>query len=117
MAAPPSFPGILPLRSLVYRYLFVGWLMHVPSHDLFQHRVDLQENRQMLARWLPVYLRRHAILLLLTVVAAVMIGVSGEPGACLWCTVAVSLVEAWYAAFLACMLLALAIGSAGRMRD
>ena len=56
----------LRLRQLIYRYWFFGWLFEdVNRASLFERAAAWRHNRQQ-ARWLPVYLRRWAVLTLLS---------------------------------------------------
>jgi hypothetical protein len=62
---------VLPFHSLLYRYLFYGWLFFDASRgDVFQRAAALRHNRTQ-ARWLPTYMRRWLVLggLLLLVAA------------------------------------------------
>lgn len=48
----------LPLRTLLYRYFFFGWLFKdVGSDDLFERAAAERHNREQ-ARWLPTYIVR-----------------------------------------------------------
>jgi hypothetical protein len=52
----------LPTHTLVYRYLFYGWLFRDldSSKNLFEHGAALRHNREQ-SRWLPTYMRRYTI--------------------------------------------------------
>jgi hypothetical protein len=52
----------LPFHSLLYRYLFYGWLFFDASRgDVFVRAAALRHNREQ-ARWLPTYMRRWCVL-------------------------------------------------------
>lgn len=73
MDARPSPPGgqqeaadagpPIPLRTLLYRFLFFSWLFDDMSRakDLFERHAVWQHNRSM-RRYLPLYLRRWSAL-------------------------------------------------------
>lgn len=48
------------LRKL-YRYAFFGWMLEQPHGDIYLRNSLRTRNREMLARWLPHYLRVHAV--------------------------------------------------------
>jgi hypothetical protein len=70
----------LPFRSLLYRYLFYGWLFFDASRgDCFQRAAAMRHNREQ-ARWLPTYMRRWGVLgILFFLVAAFCEMVVGSP--------------------------------------
>lgn len=48
----------LPTRTLLYRYLFYGWLFrNVNRGNVFERAQAWRHNREQ-AQWLPTYLRR-----------------------------------------------------------
>jgi hypothetical protein len=52
----------LPFHSLLYRYLFYGWLFRDASRgDRLEQAAALRHNRAQ-ARWLPTYMRRWLVL-------------------------------------------------------
>ena len=64
-AAATSGAARMPLRQLVYRYWFFGWLFEdVNRKGLFERAAAWRHNQEQ-ARWLPTYLRRWAILTVL----------------------------------------------------
>jgi hypothetical protein len=68
-AAPVS---TLPFRKLLYRYWFFGWLFaDVNRPDMFERNRAWHHNREQ-ARWLPTYLRRWAMLTLLSYLIGVL---------------------------------------------
>lgn len=71
-ATPPTSPT-LTLRQMVYRYWFFGWLFRdVNRAGLFEKAAAWRHNQEQ-ARWLPTYLKRWAILTILSfAVAALM---------------------------------------------
>ena len=49
-------------RSLLYRYLFYGWLFRDAGRgSLWQRAAALQHNREQ-AHWLPTYMRRWLVI-------------------------------------------------------
>jgi len=57
----PACSG-LPFRTLLYRYLFYGWLFKdVNRGNLFERAQAWHHNRDQ-ARWLPTYIRRWLVL-------------------------------------------------------
>lgn len=61
----------LPFHSLLYRYLFYGWLFHDASRgNQFERAAAFRHNCAQ-ARWLPTYLRRWLVLgMILSCIAA-----------------------------------------------
>ncbi len=61
----------LAFSSLLYRYLFFGWLFHDASRgNLWERSAALQHNKTQ-ARWLPTYIRRWVVMgMLLLAIAA-----------------------------------------------
>jgi len=56
MIATPTF------RSLLYRYLFYGWLFRDACQgNLFERSAAMRHNRWQ-ARWLPTYMRRWFVI-------------------------------------------------------
>ncbi len=52
----------LPLRALLYRYFFYGWLFrNADRGNAWERAASLRHNQQQ-ARWLPTYLRRMTAL-------------------------------------------------------
>lgn len=50
-----------PLRTLLYRYFFYGWLFRdVQCGTVWEQRAARQHNCEQ-ARWLPTYMRRWAV--------------------------------------------------------
>jgi hypothetical protein len=55
----------LTLAELVYRYFFFGWLFrNADRGNLFERSAAWRYNKQQ-SRWLPVYMRRWAAIILL----------------------------------------------------
>jgi hypothetical protein len=52
----------LPFRSLLYRYLFYGWLFRDASRGNNLQRMAARRHNQEQARWLPTYMRRWLVL-------------------------------------------------------
>lgn len=74
----PSSPTTL--RTLLYRYLFYGWLFRDACRgNLFERAAARRHNRDQ-ARWLPTYMRRWLVLAGgLFVIAAFIEAVLGSP--------------------------------------
>ena len=52
----------LPFRSLLYRYLFYGWLFRdARSGNRLERAAAFRHNREQ-ARWLPTYMRRWLVI-------------------------------------------------------
>lgn len=72
---------ILPFRTLLYRYLFYGWLFRdVSRGSVFERAQAWRHNREQ-ARWLPVYMRRWMVLAVLWFSAGVIAEVGLD---CVW---------------------------------
>lgn len=73
LAAPPHLRDPdLTLRQMVYRYWFFGWLFHdVNRVNLFERAAAWRHNQEQ-ARWLPTYLKRWAILTVLSFAVGVL---------------------------------------------
>ena len=68
---PPQHP--LRLRELLYRYWFFGWLFKdVNRANLFERAAAWRHN-QLQARWLPIYLKRWAVLTVLSFLVGVLL--------------------------------------------
>lgn len=62
----------LSLRQMMYRYWFFGWLFHdVNRANLFERAAAWRHNQEQ-ARWLPTYLKRWAILTVLSFAVGVL---------------------------------------------
>lgn len=48
----------MPLRTLLYRYFFFGWLFRDVSRGSRFERAAAWRHNQAQARWLPTYMRR-----------------------------------------------------------
>jgi len=60
----------IPFRSLLYRYLFYGWLFRDACRgNLFERSAAMRHNRGQ-ARWLPTYMRRWLVIGLLLLALA-----------------------------------------------
>lgn len=69
-------PTDLPLRTLLYRYFFYGWLFKDAGQgNAWERSAAWRHNREQ-ARWLPTYLRRWALLMVLLFLAAVVVEVA-----------------------------------------
>jgi hypothetical protein len=63
----------LPFRKLLYRYWFFGWLFaDVNRPDVFERSSAWRHNVEQ-ARWLPTYLRRWAMLTLVSYLVGVLL--------------------------------------------
>jgi hypothetical protein len=53
----------LPFRVLLYRYLFFAWLFKdmTRQRNLFERAAAWRHNQEQ-SRWLPLYIRRYAVL-------------------------------------------------------
>lgn len=53
----------LSFRILLYRYLFFGWLFQdmTRQRNLFERAAAWRHNQEQ-SRWLPLYIRRYAVL-------------------------------------------------------
>jgi hypothetical protein len=63
-ARPPAHA--LRLRELLYRYWFFGWLFEDVNRPTLLERAAAWRHNQSQARWLPVYLKRWAVLTVLS---------------------------------------------------
>jgi hypothetical protein len=52
----------VPFRSLLYRYLFYGWLFRDASRGNRLEQAAALRHNQAQARWLPTYMRRWLVL-------------------------------------------------------
>jgi hypothetical protein len=50
-----------PLKSKLYRYFFFGWMLQSPDGDVFLSAAQRRNNRHLARKWLPHYLRVHAV--------------------------------------------------------
>lgn len=59
----PAPPPAMPFRTLLYRFLFFGWLFRDVSaaRNLFERHAALQHNKHM-SRYLPLYFRRWSVI-------------------------------------------------------
>lgn len=48
----------MPLRTLLYRYFFFGWLFRDVQHGSRLERAAAWRHNRVQAQWLPTYLRR-----------------------------------------------------------
>jgi hypothetical protein len=48
--------------SQLRRYFYWNWLLVTPEGDIFAQAATRRKNRQMLRRWLPHYVKVHAVL-------------------------------------------------------
>lgn len=70
----------LPFRTLLYRYLFYGWLFRDVSRGTVFERANAWRHNREQARWLPTYVRRWlAIAAVLLVVAVLLETVVASP--------------------------------------
>ena len=61
------------LRDLLYRYWFFGWLFQdVNRPNLFERAAAWRHNQHQ-ARWLPVYLKRWAVLTVISFCIGVLL--------------------------------------------
>jgi hypothetical protein len=60
---PDSALPLLPLRTLLYRFMFFEWMFTDISaaRNLYERHAAARHNRHM-SRYLPVYLRRWSVL-------------------------------------------------------
>jgi hypothetical protein len=66
----------LPLRTLRYRYFFYGWLFKdVFSGTSWERSAAWRHNRAQ-ARWLPTYMRRWSLVMVVLFVAALGVEVA-----------------------------------------
>ena len=70
----------LPFHTLLYRYLFYGWLFRDVSRGTVFERANAWRHNREQARWLPTYVRRWlCIAAALGVVAVLLETVAGSP--------------------------------------
>ena len=70
----------LSLTTLLYRYFFFGWLFRDASHGTFLERAAaLQFNRER-SVYLPVYLWRWLVLVVVSYVLGALVESSSTPG-------------------------------------
>lgn len=71
----PSAPRLVPtpFRQLLYRYWFFGWLFRDVNRPNLLERAAAWRHNQHQARWLPTYLRRWAVMTLLSFGIAALI--------------------------------------------
>lgn len=85
MDSPPrqaanARPSELPLRTLLYRYFFFGWLFRDASQGSFLERAAaLQFNRQRRS-YLPIYLWRWLVLVVLSYALGSLVETGFAPG-------------------------------------
>lgn len=48
-------------KSKLYRYFFFGWMLEQPHGDLYLRRAVRLRNRDAMERWLPHYVKVHAL--------------------------------------------------------
>jgi hypothetical protein len=53
----------LPLRTLLYRYFFYGWLFRDSFRGSLWERSAAKRHNREQARWLPTYMRRWTVLM------------------------------------------------------
>lgn len=75
-------------KSKLYRYFFFGWLLKEPHGDVWLRHSLRTSNREALDRWLPHYVRVHAL------VSALLCGL-------LWAAMSLEL-SLWFVGPLAC---------------
>lgn len=69
-------PTDLPLRTLLYRYFFYGWLFKDAFRgNAWERSAAWRHNREQ-ARWLPTYMRRWSLLMVLLFLAALLVEVA-----------------------------------------
>ncbi|TBO32886.1 hypothetical protein EYS42_06900 [Aquabacterium lacunae] len=66
VTAVPQVSRRLPFRQLLYRYWFFDWLFKDVNRATLMERAAAWRHNQEQARWLPLYLRRWAILTVLS---------------------------------------------------
>ena len=52
----------MPFSTLLYRYLFYGWLFHDAGRGTHWQRAAAWRHNREQARWLPTYMRRWGVL-------------------------------------------------------
>ncbi len=72
-AAAPHIPRRLSFRQLLYRYWFFDWLFKDVNRSTLMERAAAWRHNQEQARWLPLYLRRWAILTILSFAVGLLI--------------------------------------------
>ncbi len=71
-----SAPSPPALRTLLYRYFFFGWLFRdVTRGDLIERAAAWRHNREQ-ARWLPTYMRRWCVAMVVMFLLALLIEVA-----------------------------------------
>lgn len=50
------------LRTSIWRFLSIGWMLAEPMGDQFSIRAEQARNRERLERWLPHYVKVHTTL-------------------------------------------------------
>ena len=69
-------PCDLPLRTLLYRYFFYGWLFRDAQRgNSWERAASWRHNREQ-ARWLPTYMRRWSVVMVVLFVLALLIEVA-----------------------------------------
>lgn len=69
----------LPLRVLLYRYLFFGWMFQVAEGSMLERAAARQFNRERCCH-LPTYLRRWLVLVLMSYGLGVLLETHLTPG-------------------------------------
>jgi hypothetical protein len=107
----------IPLRTLVYRYFFFGWLFRDASNGSFLERAAaLQFNRQRRV-YLPTYLWRWLVLVALSYALGTLVEISSTPGLAAGLCYGVTTVSIAVAASIARSWLLLTYGLDGHQRQ
>jgi hypothetical protein len=66
----------IPLRTLIYRYFFYGWLFRDAERGtLWERAASWRHNREQ-ARWLPTYMRRWSVAMVVLFLLALLLEVA-----------------------------------------
>ena len=69
-------PSTLPLRTLLYRYFFYGWLFRDAWRGSLWERSAAKRHNREQARWLPTYMRRWLVLMVLLFTTGLLVEVA-----------------------------------------
>jgi hypothetical protein len=75
----------LPLRTLLYRYFFYGWLFRDAQQGNTWERAACWRHNREQARWLPTYMRRWSVVMVVLFALALLFEVALHlPGLSAW---------------------------------
>lgn len=76
MDTPTAPADVLPLRTLLYRYFFYGWLFKDVFRGTSWERSAAWRHNRAQARWLPTYMRRWSLVMVVLFLAALGVEVA-----------------------------------------